>query len=75
MKRTRELTAIHYRRSLKRPAAPDQPNCPVCGSPLQESPVNDLAGLQRGHVKAGPRVAPLVERPEPSGHRGLGSGN
>ncbi len=40
MKRTQELTAIHYRRSVKRPLSPSPQNadlqdrCPVCGTRL-----------------------------------------
>ncbi len=38
MKRTRILTAIHYRRSFKKPVTRELPtHCPVCGTPLVAS--------------------------------------
>lgn len=47
MKRTRELTAIHYRRTVKRSVSPNlqkadlQGRCPVCGARLAVSFVRD----------------------------------
>jgi hypothetical protein len=48
MKRTLELTAIHYRRLVKRSAPPSiqnlrtQSHCPVCGSPWGAVPVDQF---------------------------------
>lgn len=59
MKRTRELTATHYRRSIKRSASPDLQNidpqrrCPVCGALLSTSPVKkseEKEGVKVAHV-------------------------
>jgi hypothetical protein len=47
MKRIREITAIHYRRSIKSPASPSvqnpglQSKCPVCSAPLEAILVSD----------------------------------
>ena len=58
MKRTREFTAIHYRRSIKRPASLIlQSPCPVCGSPLEANLSNDLGATQHGGVKTGSKTA------------------
>jgi hypothetical protein len=54
MKRIREVTAIHYRRSVRRLAFPDpqghalRSQCPVCGSPLEAVLVNDPEDAQGG---------------------------
>lgn len=53
MKRTRELTAIHYRRSVKRSASPSiqsvdlQVRCPVCGTRLSADLVKN-SGDKKG---------------------------
>ncbi len=47
MRRTRELTAIHYRRSITVPVSPDvlscdlHTQCPVCNSALEWSLVKE----------------------------------
>jgi hypothetical protein len=47
MKKTRELIATHYRRSIKRSASPNIPNvdlplhCPICGARLSVAPVKN----------------------------------
>ena len=65
MKRTREFTAIHYRRSIKRPASLVlQSPCPVCGSPLEATLSNDLGETQRGGVKTGSKTAFRVAQQE-----------
>jgi hypothetical protein len=45
MKRTRELTSIHYRREVKRAFACQglRGHCPVCGSTLEASVVSQAA--------------------------------
>lgn len=70
MKQTREVTAIHYRRSVRRPASPDlqsralRSHCPVCGSPLEAVPVNDPEDTQGGGLKAARGIALRVMQQE-----------
>jgi hypothetical protein len=70
MKRTREVTAIHYRRSVRRSASPDLQSqalgdrCPVCGSPLEAGPVNDPEDTQGGGLKAVRGIALRLMQPE-----------
>lgn len=53
MKRTRELTATHYRRSIKRSASPNtqdvdfQRRCPTCGALLSTSSVKNSEQKER----------------------------
>ncbi len=52
MRRTREVTSIHYRRSVKRPVSPDfsrpdlRGRCPVCGSTLEVILGNQQTGAR-----------------------------
>lgn len=69
MKRTWELTSIHYRRSVKRPATPDiqsLDHCPVCGTPLEAIRVNNPEA--RGGLKAAQSIVFRVAQQE-SGER------
>ena len=59
MKRTRELTTTHYRRSIKRSASGNIQNvdfplhCPICGATLTADLVNNSEGTtdaKAGHV-------------------------
>lgn len=59
MKRIRELTATHYRRSIKRSVSGNMQNvdlplqCPICGAPLTADLVKSSGPEQRsksGHV-------------------------
>lgn len=48
MKRTRELSVIHYRRSVKRSVSRTFPShCPACGSSLPAGAVNEAGQTQR----------------------------
>ncbi len=52
MKRTLEVTAIHYRRTVKRPTSRVLHGyCPVCGSPLEAAFVPP-ADPQTGNCKS-----------------------
>jgi len=73
MKRTRELTAIHYRRSVKRPVSQElRACCPVCGSPLDvvvvatSNPGDPRSG---GHIPEERTIFPPVCE-ESDGHPG-----
>ncbi len=54
MKRSRELTSIHYHRSIRRPASPNarsscfQGQCPVCGNSLEAILVSEPADTLLG---------------------------
>jgi hypothetical protein len=52
MKKTRELTTTHYRRSIKRSASGKVQNidlpldCPICGARLTADPINKSEGTK-----------------------------
>lgn len=81
MKRTRELTCIHYRRSIKRPASPNvqsqdlQSRCPVCGSPLEAVFISEPEDSQTDRLKAGQTIVFRVVRQESGERPDKGSGN
>jgi len=57
VKRTRELTSIHYRRTVTKPSSSDvqsqsHTRCPICGASLEAIFVSDPGGPQ-----AAPRIA------------------
>ena len=61
MKRTQELTSIHYRRTVTKPASLEVQsqshcsNCPVCGAPLEAIFVREPGGT--GNLQVASRVA------------------
>jgi hypothetical protein len=76
MRRTRELTSIHYRRSVKRTASQGPRGyCPVCGSALEASVVNEPAETPGGSPTPVERTVFRLVRGEPEGRPGGGSGN
>lgn len=73
MKRTREFTSIHYRRSVKRPVSQElHACCPVCGSALDvivvatNNPGNPRGAGRKIEERA---IFPLV-REGPEGYPG-----
>ena len=70
MKRTKEVTAIHYRRSVRRLAFPDlqahalRSHCPLCSSPLEAVLVNAPEDTQGGGLKADRGIALRVRQQE-----------
>ena len=60
MKRTRELTSIHYRRTVTKPSSSDiqsqshYSTCPICGAPLEAVFVSEPTGT------AGPQATPRI---------------
>lgn len=76
MRRTRELTSIHYRRSIKRSASQRLHGyCPVCGSPLEVIVVNEPGETLGGGLKPVEETVFRLVREEPEGRPGRGSGN
>jgi len=76
MKRRWELTSIHYRRSVKRPAIPEiqsLDHCPVCGTPLEAIRVNNPEA--RGGLKATQRTVFRVAQQESGEEAGKDSGD
>ena len=76
MRRTRELTSIHYRRSIKRSASQRLHGyCPVCGSALEAIVVNEAEETREGGLKPVERTVFRLAREEPEGPPGRGPGN
>jgi len=76
MKRTWELTSIHYRRSVKRPATPETQSldhCPVCGTLLEAIRLNNPEA--RGGLNAAQRIVFRVAQPESGKRADKDSGN
>lgn len=68
MKRTQELTSIHYRRSVKRSASRVlHGHCPVCGSPLEAvaAGANGPENTQEGDRESAERIVIHLVRKEP----------
>lgn len=67
VKRTRELTAIHYRRSVKRSASPSiqnvdlQIHCPLCGTRLSADLVKN-SGDKKGAKAAQQVPSPVLQK-------------
>jgi len=60
VKRTRELTSIHYRRTVTKPSSSgvqgqSHAHCPICGAPLQAVVVSEPTGT--AGTQATPRIA------------------
>jgi len=69
VKRTREVTAIHYRRSIKQPSSLVLHSpCPVCRTPLEVIVLNEVGETQSVGGKAGSKVAFRVVRGESPEH-------
>jgi hypothetical protein len=77
MRRTRELTSIHYRRLVKRSRASLglRGYCPVCGSALEVIVVDEPEGTRGGSAKPVERTVFRLAREEIEGGacRGFGS--
>jgi hypothetical protein len=69
MRRTRELTSIHYRRSVKRPSASQglRGYCPVCGSALEVIVVNEPEETRGSGSRPSERTVFRLVREEPEG--------
>ena len=76
VKRTRELTSIHYRRTVTKPSSSDvqsqsHTRCPICGAPLEAVFVSDPGGM--GGPQAVPRIAfPVAQQVGEPNHAGVG---
>jgi hypothetical protein len=68
MKRTRELTSVHYRRSVKRLASLDVQNqslqcrCPVCSTPLEAILVSEPGDSQKDRLRAQRAVLRVAQK-------------
>jgi len=76
VKRTRELTSIHYRRTVTKPSSSgvqgqSHAHCPICGAPLEAIFVSDpgITGEPRAATKIAFRVAQQVGEQNKEGDR------